>query len=91
MRPPISVRVVREPQRACPDDVMGQPQGQPLDADNGAGMGVALSAAAQARVAGERPNQRWSRLAPKSAFSRTSASDAPSKVPTGLGPLRKST
>ena len=39
--------------------------------------GVALSAVAQARVAGERPNQRWSRLDPKSAFSPTSASDAP--------------
>ena len=42
--------------------------GQPLVGDNGVVMGVALSVAAQARVAGERPNQRWSRLAPKSAF-----------------------
>ena len=37
------------------------------------------------------PNQRWSRLDPKWAFSARSASDAPWKVPTGFGPLRKST
>ena len=53
--------------------------------------GVALSAVAQSRVAGGRPNQRWSRLDPKWAFSAASASDGSWKVPVGFGPLRKST
>ena len=45
----------------------------------------------QSRVACGRPNHRSSRLAPKWAFSATSASDGSWNVPVGFGPLRKST
>jgi hypothetical protein len=43
------------------------------------------------RPTGARPNQRSRRLAPKAAFSATSASDGAWNVPTGFGPVRKST
>ena len=39
----------------------------------------------------QRPNQRARRLAPKSTFSATSASDGALKLPVGFGPERKST
>src|SRR5580692_5642137 len=43
--------------------------------------GVALSAFTQSCADGGRPNQRWSRLDPKSAFSATSAWDGSWNVP----------